>query len=126
MGQDTRLDGKNVETRTTLTSASPYELSLWFVSESIDNGKIQLSEIELLYEDGSGSIFHVNEKIEKQFEKKTKDYMAFFSFQDIPVDHRNAILTIKYVLNRNNTSEELEAIIRFEKDYKDYRMIVSH
>ncbi|VEN74186.1 conserved hypothetical protein [Candidatus Desulfarcum epimagneticum] len=129
-----KLKGKMEMRNNTAVRRSPYELLIWFSSETPIEGIVQILGLKLTYAKSKKNIFNKDNIPEKRIKKYTRiikkpaekhinDYTAYFSFKNINMEYSDVILQINFILKQGEKSTKYNAEIYFEKDYKKFKII---
>ena len=119
-----KLIGDKKLIENTMTITSPYELFIWFSSDSVLEGSVEILEIKLVYSDSKRIVFEQMATTEQKFEKYNTDYTAYFSFSNIELEYRDVIVSITFLLKQNQKSIKYTTEISFEKDFKKFKRII--
>jgi hypothetical protein len=93
-----RLLGKKTETTFTVTSASPYELLIWFHSNELSKGIVEISEISLINAKTKRNILDQKKSMKLPFESNKKGVTAYYSIKNLKMEYENTLLEINYRL----------------------------
>lgn len=99
----------------------PYELFIWFESDSVIQGTIQVMELKLIDAQTKTVLFEkVNIPEEQPFEKDKyqRTYSAYFSFKGLKFEYTDKILKIKFLMRQNHKIIEYNTELFLETDYK--------
>lgn len=107
---------------------SPYELFLWFGSESFLEGSISIEDIKLINKRTGKTVFMENKVPEQSIEKQNAldgtSYFSFFSFENINMPHQDMRLQIVFQLKQHDNSTEYKINLLFKTDHQKFRRIV--
>ena len=120
------LIGKEKLLHNTVVRSSPYNLLIWFGSDTFMAGIIHISEIKLINTKTKKVVFEYGKVIEKQIQKDVNSYTAYFSFKNLKLEYEEMVLQIEFLLIQGDKTIKHKAEIFFEKDYNEFRRIISH
>jgi len=120
------LKGSENKKGNTIIKRSPYNLSVWFGSDELLEGIIQITKIKITDLRTKQIVFVEDSTMEKPIVKYTDSYMAFFEIKGIDLEYNEMVLQVEFVLKQENKSSTYSSELHFNKDYKKYRMVVSH
>jgi hypothetical protein len=119
-----KLIGNEKYYRNTAIRSSPYELFIWFGSDTFMEGTIYISELKLINTETKMVVFKQDNIVEEPIQKYTNSYRAYFSFEDIKLEYVDMILQMKFTLKQAEKTTEYETEIYFEKNYRKFRRII--
>lgn len=120
------LIGKEKLLLNTVVRSSPYNLLIWFGSDTFMEGTIHISELKLMNTKTKMVVFEYGKIIEKPIQKDMNSYTAYFSFKNLKLEYEEMVLQIEFLLKQGNKTTKHKAEIFFEKDYNKFRSIISH
>lgn len=120
-----KLIGSEKLVRNTVIKSSPYELFIWFGSDTNNEGVIQILDLKLVNAKTKKVVLAQSNNTKKPIKKYEANYRAYFSFKNIEiVEYAELSLQIKFLFNQDNKSTEYNTEIYFGKDYKKFRRIL--
>ncbi|PIE74474.1 MAG: hypothetical protein CSA18_04890 [Deltaproteobacteria bacterium] len=119
-----RLLGSEKESRNTITKGSPYELLVWFGSDTYIKGNIHINNLKLIYNNSDNVAFVKHDIMTESIVKKTENYRAYFSFNNIDISYDDMVLQIEFQLEQDGKLFDYITDLFFEKDYREFRRII--
>ncbi len=119
-----KLMGSETRKGNTIIKSSPYELFLWFGSETFMEGVVSIEDIKLLNKRTGNSVFIKNETPEKRIEKQTNLYRAYFSFENLKIPYENMELQMTFQLRQKNKSTKYKVSLLFKTEHQKFRRII--
>ncbi len=119
-----KLIGKEKYHRNTAIKSSPYELFIWFGSDTSMVGRIHISELKLVNAKTKTVVFNQKNITEKSIKKYTNSFRAYFSFENIELEYEEVVLQMKFLIKQGDKITDYKTEIHFEKDYKKFRRII--
>lgn len=120
------LIGKEKLLHNTVVRSSPYNLLIWFGSDTVIEGTIHISGLKLVNTKTKMVVFKYDKIIEKPIQKDVNSYTVYFSFKSLKLEYEEMVLQMKFLLKQSGKTAKYKAEIFFEKDYKKFRRIISH
>ena len=120
------LIGKEKLLHNTVVRSAPYNLLIWFSSDTFMAGIIRISELKLINTKTKKVVFEYGKIIEKQIQKDVNSYTVYFSFKNLKLEYEEMVLQVEFFLKKSDKTSKHKAEIFFKKDYKKFRRIISH
>jgi hypothetical protein len=103
------------------TKGSPYELLFWYETKPTITGSITVTRLELRNANKK-LIFISDQERKKELESASNGYnIAYFSIKDLALEYTQYELTIDLRIDVKNSITDKSAILKFDKDYKEYK-----
>ena len=119
-----RLIGNEKKVGNTIIKKSPYDLLVWFGSDSLLDGSVKISELYLWDLKTKKTVLTIKDTSEMKIEKRESKCRACFKFNDIEMDYSDFILDVKFVLQKDKQISENAVEFQFKPDFKRFRRIV--
>lgn len=121
-----RMIGEKVDEKGKIIRKAPYELFLWFNSDSLRDAEVQVFTIELNYAENNKLIYQGNETLNSTFQKEADSYSAYFSVKNLTFEYKDIKCDIQYAIKTDDEQTKYRAIINLKSDFKKYKHIESH
>lgn len=119
-----RLIGNEKKVGNTIIKKSPYDLLVWFDSDSLLEGSVKISELYLWDVKTKKTALTVRDTSEVKIEKRRSKCGGYFTFDDIEMDYSEFILNIKFVLQKDKQISEDTVEFQFKPEFKKFRRII--
>lgn len=119
-----KLIGKKKIINNTAIISSPYELYLWFGSNTFLEGTIHISNLKLFHSGTKTVVFEKYDIPEESIKEYDSLYRAYFSLKNIELEYLDMVLLIKFTLRDEKNSKEYNSEIHFERNFKEFTRII--
>jgi hypothetical protein len=119
-----KLRGSEKLSGNTITISSPYELFLWFGSDSLVEGVVQIKEVKLISITDKKLLFQKISVPDKEIKQYDSTYRAYFSFKEIKLNYEDVMCYIDFVLKQSGVSKRHIFQFKFKRNYKKFKRII--
>lgn len=119
-----KLMGSKKKEGNTIIKNAPYDLLIWFGSDTLLDGSAKITDLYLWDLKTKKIALTIKNTPEVYLEKLNSKYRAYFTFEDIKMDYSEAVLNIKFVFRKDSQQIENGAEFHFKPEFKKFRRIV--
>lgn len=117
-----KLIGSYKSTKKETIKSSPYELFIWFESNSKVDGSVMITTVELHDIDEKIVVLKLDDVLKRKLKANSDGvYSAYFSFNGLNLDYVRYMLVLKFRVTTEKSDAEKKIQLYFDKDYKEYR-----